>query len=378
MLAIDDPTRPLSPDLLTSPGGFAWWYADLRDEHGSGLVLIWSFGLPFLPGYAAAERAGHPELPGARPSLNVAVYERNALVFYQLSEHAPAECRWDPAASRWTFGRSHFVTEDLPDGRRALRVTLDCDVPASPERLTGTLEIIGTAARALRSRVAPVPVGGARHLWTPLIVPAVGHAKLSVGPRPLLDLSGTAYHDRNGGSVALHRLGMRHWLWGRVALPGEERVYFVCYPRERTRAPLVVALAFHEDGRIDEIVGAKATRSGLRLARFGMHWWANLTLARPDGTPWLEVRSAPPTDDGPFYLRTPLGARTPEGLHGQGIGELCRPDRVDRPLERPFVRMRVHQTAGANSPFLPLFTGRREGRVTRLLSQLGPSARASR
>jgi hypothetical protein len=378
MLAIDDPTRPLDPTLLTRPGGFAWWYADLRDERGSGLVLIWSFGLPFLPGYAAAERAGRAELPRARPSLNIAVYERDALVFYQLTEHAPADCEWDPPTSRWRFGRSTFVTEDLDGGKRALRIALDCDIPASNERLTGTVEVLGTAARNLQSRVAPVPADGAPHVWTPLILPAIGHATLFVGARRLLELTGRAYHDRNGGSVALHRLGMRHWLWGRVAFAGEERVYFVCYPRERAKLPLVVALTFHEDGRIEELVGATATRRGVRLARFGMHWWSHLVIARADGTPWLDVRSAPPTDDGPFYLRTPLEARTGEGARGQGLGELCRPDRVDRALERPFVRMRVHQTAAPNSPFLPLFTGRREGRVTRLLSQLSSAAREAR
>jgi hypothetical protein len=369
MLAIDDPNRPLARDLLTRPGGFAWWYADLRDDAGSGLVLIWSFGLPFLPGYAAAERAGQPELPASRPSLNLAVYDRGALAFYQLTELAPDEARWDAAASRWTFGRTEIVTETRDDGRRALRVSLDCDVPASHERLTGTIEIVGTAARGFQSRVAPVPAGGAPHVWTPLIAPARGTARLEVGGRTLLAMSGRAYHDRNGGAVALHRLGMRHWLWGRVAFEGEERIYFACFPRDRAQAPLVVAIALREDGTHEELVGARAVRGGPRLARFGMPWWSRLAITRSDGTPWLEVDSESPIDDGPFYLRTPLVATTGEGARGRGFGELCRPDRVDRALERPFVRMRVHRPAGDNSVFLPLFTGRREDRVARLVTQ---------
>ena len=374
MLSIDDPTRPLARDLLSRPGGFAWWYADLRDDAGSGLVLIWSFGLPFLPGYAAAERAGNPQLPSARPSLNLAVYDRGALTFYQLTEFSPDQVRWDDAASRWRFGRTEIATVDQPDGRRALRVTLDCDVPASRERLTGTIEVVGTAARGFRSLVAPVPEGGAPHVWTPIIAPARGTARLEVGGRLLLAMSGRAYHDRNGGAVALHRLGMRHWLWGRVALEGEERIYFVCFPRDREKAPLVVALALREDGTHEELVGATATRGGMRLARFGMHWWTRLTITRSAGARWLEVESEAPVDDGPFYLRTPLVATTADGARGRGFGELCRPDRVDRALERPFVRMRVHRARGENSLFLPLFTGRREDRVARLFTHLRDAA----
>jgi len=375
MLAIDDPTRPLDPKLLTSPGGFAWWYADLRDHHGSGVVAIWSFGLPFLPGYASADRAGHAELPAARPSLNVAVYDRAQLVYYQLTEHAAEDASWDPEASRWTFGRTQIVTTELGGGQRALHLALDCDVPASHERLVGTVELRGTAARGLTSRVAPVPVGGAPHVWTPLIAPATGHAKLTVGGRPLLEISGRAYHDRNGGAVALHRLGMRHWLWGRVALDGEERIYFVCFPNERERAPLVVALTLRADGSCEEIVGARAERGGLRLARYGMPWWSRLVLTRPDGSVWLEVQSAAPIDDGPFYLRTPLDARSGDGERGYGIGELCRPSRIDRAIERPFVRMRVNRARAENSFFLPLFSGTRAGRVVRLLTQLAGTPR---
>ena len=53
MLSLTSPDTPLDRTLLDVAGGFAWWYLDLVDERGDGLVLIWSFGLPFLPGYAA-------------------------------------------------------------------------------------------------------------------------------------------------------------------------------------------------------------------------------------------------------------------------------------------------------------------------------------
>jgi len=42
------------PAVLRSPGGFTWFYVDLVDGQGRGATVIWSWGLPFLPGYARA------------------------------------------------------------------------------------------------------------------------------------------------------------------------------------------------------------------------------------------------------------------------------------------------------------------------------------
>src|SRR5687768_10564437 len=104
MLHIGDSATELDPQLLRAPGGFLWWYADLVDERGNGLVCIWSFGLPFLPGYASASRRGTPQLPEERPSFNIAVYERGKLVCYLLQEYEPSEVEW--ASTRWRFGRT--------------------------------------------------------------------------------------------------------------------------------------------------------------------------------------------------------------------------------------------------------------------------------
>jgi hypothetical protein len=65
--------------VLHSPGRFTWFYVDLVDDRGRGATLIWSWGLPFLPGYAQASRAGRPELPINRPSVNLVVYEPPAV-----------------------------------------------------------------------------------------------------------------------------------------------------------------------------------------------------------------------------------------------------------------------------------------------------------
>ena len=55
--------------VLDTPG-FAWWYLDVVDAEGTGLVLIWSFGLPFLPDPVA--RAGDRlDLPSPRDPKGV-------------------------------------------------------------------------------------------------------------------------------------------------------------------------------------------------------------------------------------------------------------------------------------------------------------------
>ena len=75
MIGLADPRGPLDRTLLDAPGGFAWWYMDAVDVHANGCVLIWSFGLPFLPGRGSSARRGAPRTPRSDPSLNIALYK---------------------------------------------------------------------------------------------------------------------------------------------------------------------------------------------------------------------------------------------------------------------------------------------------------------
>jgi hypothetical protein len=75
-------------------------------------------------------------------------------------------------------------------------------------------------------------------------------------------------------------------------------------------------------------------------------------------------------DNGPFYQRYLLRGRCGAD-EAYGVGEHVVPDRVDTDLLRPLVRMRVHQSDGPNSMWLPLFSGDSAGRVRRLLGRAG-------
>ena len=73
MLVIGDNASLPPGSVVQEPGGFVWWYLDLGDHAGDGVVVIVGFGLPFLPGVEGAGRAGHPVPALERPSVTVSV-----------------------------------------------------------------------------------------------------------------------------------------------------------------------------------------------------------------------------------------------------------------------------------------------------------------
>jgi len=350
MISLSDPGAPLDRALLGAPGGFVWWYLDLVDDRGDGAVLIWSFGLPFLPGYGVAARAGRPELPGRRPSLNVATYEGGRCTFYLLQEYAPEEVEWVAGTERCRLGASLLETR-LEGGRRRVDAHLDCALPGTSTRLLGTMSTSGPPMRHHAT-------ASSDHQWTPLLAAAPGAADLHVDDTLLLALAGRAYHDRNGSRRPLHDLGIGEWIWGRAAVGDTERIWYLLWPEDGAD-PLAIGLEVAPDGAVVGPFPLGVERHEPRRGRYGLRWWARLQLTR-EGAPWTEVHHGRPVDDGPFYLRLPV-----QTSGGRGWGEVVRPDRVDRPWMRPFVRMRVD--GPDRSPFAPLFNGLASGRLRRLL-----------
>lgn len=361
MIEIGSTSRETDLALLRAPGGFAWWYADLVTPDGDGLVLIWSYGLPFLPGYADASRRGAPQLPAERPSVNLVAYSGGVPTVYLLQEYpGDAAPRPDPPGVQ-RIGGCRFA-RSVAEGRCTLDAEIDCPVPGTDARLTGHVRVRGVARApdAAGSRSA-----GSTHLWTPMTGPAEGDAVLRVGGREVARVSGRAYHDRNGGSVPLHALGIGRWMWGRFPLEGREAVYYLLWPRGGG-APECLGVVVGGDGGTERVAGLEVELGPERRSYAGLRWPERIVL-HARGRPWLEVRHRALADVGPFYLRLLSEGAVPGGERAVGWGELCVPDRVDLPVHRPFVRMRVHRVGAANSVWLPLFTGPRERRVGRLL-----------
>jgi hypothetical protein len=292
----------------------------------------------------------------------VAVYRQGAPAFYLLQEY-PAEAGVAPTlAHEQRVGRSVFG-RTLDDRRCTLGAALDCDLPGTRARLTGTLRVEGVARAPETDGAEDV----APHLWTPLTGPATGTLRLELDGRPFAEVSGRAYHDRNAGRVPLHDLGIDRWMWGRFPLADRELVYYLTWPRGAD-GPIHFGVEIGADGRTTRT--PLEVELGRERRSFGGLPRPERIVLRAAGSPWLEVVHTRVVDAGPFYLRMLSEARTATGESAVGWSELCRPDRVDLAAHRPFVRMRVHQASGRNSMWLPLFTGPRAGRVGRLMRHI--------
>lgn len=368
MIEIGDTRSGSLPDPQQPSGGFAWWYVDLVTPAGDGAVLIAAHGLPFLPGYAAAARAGRPSSPASRPSLNLVAYRRGVPIVYLLQEYPPAQGRAEPDG--WWLGRSRIVCT-ASGGRMRLRAELDCPVPGSRERLTGWLEMEG-AARGPDPDAAPAR--RAQHRWTPWTGPAAGELRLRLGGREVAAVRGRAYHDRNHAARPLHRLGMERWIWARFPLAERERIVYLLQAADGA-APRCIGLDIDDDGTSHHLHGLRMIARGHRRLPMGPPLPREITLLQ-DGRVWATLHTGKLADAGPFYLRFLCDLTTAAGESARGWGEVCAPERVDLPLHRPFVRMRVHRTGRRNSLWLPLFSGPRRGRVGRLVRHALNGARA--
>ena len=342
MLSLSDPRTPLPSDLLDQPGAFLWWYVDVRGEGGDGLVLIWSFGLPFLPDLSGA--------PRSRPSINLATYRRGRPDLYLLQEQDPDRVSWDPQG-RWAFEDSRLWWE-RDEHRLRLHAELDLEVPGSDDRLAARIELEGA-----RARLEGTPEPG-EHAWAPLTGVSTAQATLRHGSWSQT-LQGSGYHDRNACTRPYAELGVRDWVWGRAALGDRQLIWYLVEGEGREDRVVMV----EADGRVRDLGRPRVKLPGTRRDLYGLRWAPRIELEL-DGE-HIEIVQDPPAEHGPFYLRHPVSASGSLGA-GTGWGELVSVDQLHRPWQAPFVRMRVHRRR-EDSFWLPLFTGPRAGRLSRLL-----------
>lgn len=349
-----------SPETYKSAGGFVWWYLDLRDNNGNGLVLIWAFGLPFLPNYADLARLGKAQTPIERPSLNISIYSNGKLDFYLLQEYSPDEC--DPTPHKWRFGETR-IDFDTDGDSATLLINLSCQVPNASDRLEGRIHFAGPLRQG--SSGTPDPA----HQWTPIIVAAEGSADLNFG-ETTYTIKGRGYHDRNAGTAPLHDLDIDKWWWGRLAFPNFDLVFYVLISKSDP-APLFLALKVDRTGKTVLMDEVKIDLTDFQRSLYGLKWPRKIHLRLPELSS-IEVRNKYKIEDGPFYQRFMCDAiDINSSVEGYGFVEQIVPDKVDTNWLRPLVKMRVHKTAGPNSMWLPLFTGPKESRFSRLLQ--GPT-----
>ena len=363
LITLSPPTRSLDRALLDRPGAFAWWYVDLVNDRGDGAVIIWSWGLPFLPGIASSARRDRPVVPRSRPSLNVALYKDHKLDAYMLREFAPEACQWHACDHRWSFEDNTMAIEREGD-RVRLTIDLDSAIPGTHERWRGRIEAHGVARRAVsedqRRGVDE------HHDWSPVMIGATAHVDVcAAGVRYAFEAR--AYHDRNGGVAPLHDLGFERWIWGRLPrADGGESIYYILWPRGGGE-PTSLGLEIDAEGHTTRLDDLELRTSRTRRTMAGMRWSRSWEIWH-EGALWQRVKAHSIVDNGPFYLRFFIHATNAHGASTWGIGESCEPDRVDMMRHRPLVSMRVQQPSDArDSMWLPLFTGPRSGRLGRLV-----------
>jgi carotenoid 1,2-hydratase len=356
MLAIGAAEQALTQGALDAPGGFLWWYLDLVSPSGDGLVLIWSFGLPFLPGRESASRRGQGVAGREQPSIAISIYRAGRPQFYLLHQVEAGDASVDLATGDVRLGDSAFRSFVDARGDRHVEIALNVPVP-------GAGRLVGTASA--RGRALRVPgAAAADHVWSPLTVTADASAKLSLDGAPFVDLRGRGYHDCNGSTLPLSSLGIHEWGWGREAQGDVDEVHYVLWP-EGGGAPTAHLLRLHLSGEV-EVEEAELIEADRRVGWFGLPWRGRLLLRGRSGRE-RAVQAGPVVDDGPFYLRS---------LLGQGMAEWVRPSRVDAWWSRPFVRMCV-QRRERNSVLLPFFTGDRATRWRRLVGLGSPALQGS-
>ncbi len=367
VIQVGSPTPRSTLRRLETPGAFAWWYVDCVDDNGNGVVAIWAWNLPFLPGLASAERRGELHVPRQRPSLNLAVYKEGREVAYVLQELDEHQASWD-GGSTWTFGRSVIRRND--GARTTLSLKLDLPVAGGDERLRAQIDLHGAPTRS------PVASEGAPHVWTPVVAAARGTFAVSVGRKEVVRGAGRAYHDRNEGDVPFGQIGVKQWEWARAPLQDRERIVYVLSGDDGAE-PTVVGVDAMTDGTL-QVVEGLSFRGRTQRTLYGMSYRPNLGIDR-DGQPWLDVRNDARTDDGPFYLRfvtrsVAWDSGIPQSV--RGVSEVIRPDRIDLARHRPLVSMRVVSGRKRPSMWLPLFSGTREDRLSRLFRWWAPTSRA--
>lgn len=263
---VGPPDVPIDRARLTGTG-FAWWDAQIVDEHGNGVILWWGYGLPearLIGGFSA------PAITA--PSLAVLVIAGGAPSFWLHQRYDEQDADWEVPAGRWRFGGTQ-IEASRDAHAQVLIARIDCALPGTRLRLTGHLEMGGVPRRASSDTLR------GDDEWAPLMGPGEGRAILSVGGEARFHLKGRAHHHRHGRSLGLEDEG--RLVWGHAAFPDHTRAFQVRLSSEG-----------HSEatGAIVSVDGRTEIARNLDVEVDGdISAWSRLTLRRGD-EPWLQVQ----------------------------------------------------------------------------------------
>lgn len=331
---------PSPPRLLHTPpegpGAFAWRYLDLVDPAGDGVVLIWGWALPFL--------APNPNDPATKhPHLNVIAYQKGVPVLYHLEVFDPAEVRIQDRG--WRFG-PNLLQSYNNGGCWQVHAALDLPIAGSSERILGNIYLKGPVAFGHPAAQGP-------HQWSILSAVAGASAYFQLPNKKILSFQGRGYHDENHCDRPLSALGIQDWMWGRLAEPDHERVYYRCVGQG---PEVALDIRLQSNGQLEYAPIQSWETSGFIGGR-----WA-FTAPRHVGVSSQAIQAGPIVDESMFYLRFGL-----KSAQGRGWGERVRPAAIQNALMRRLVPICITGATPQHS-LLPYFTGTRSDRFQRTFS----------
>lgn len=327
-------SRALSRELLDEREGFASWEAHVVDEHRNGAVLRWGFGHP--------EARTGDEPAREAPSLSLLIYAGGAPAFWLHQRYPEDRARWGAPAGLWRFGESQI--EALTDLKAQVVIArLDCALPGSRDRLTGTLDL---GAPPRRSE----PDGDDALDWTPLTGPGQGRALLQVGDKHHFHLIGRAYHHRHGQTERGAVLAT-----GFAAFEHEQRSYRLRYDDDGGLAATGVIIDSEGRSNVRELT-AELELEGDR--------WRRLVLRDEEGG-WLDVEIGEPVHERGAGRHLPTKSRAPMAIPAPGVLTVVEP-RPSASVTRAARRF-VHHEESRNPFAVRLETGAARDRWRRLL-----------
>jgi hypothetical protein len=311
--------------------------------------------------------------------LNVAIYRKGRLVDYYLLSYEKSGASYDrfhdedKTVESFRFGESTIRlnrTEDTCQVEAELRLP----VPGSNGGvLTGHFRGGGPVPVYAEPREVKPKIGqDEKHRWA-MICPGMSlTANWQWPDGESLDMSGSAYLDRNDSLVGIDQLGIKDWFWGRTHIGEKTFVWYLLEADDSSDSVASYGFEIGSDGTVVAVdITAETTAS--EQATFGMQRATRTTL-KSNGTLWLELAETSVIDDGPFYLRTQMRATAPDGQNGLAITESVKPSRVDLRRHRFLVQMRVLYQGRRSSMWLPLFCGPRDSRWRRLMTSWLPGS----
>lgn len=353
----------IHPDSLFADASavlsFRWWYVDVLDAEGNGVVCIFSEGLPFLPESATPRRE--------RPSVNIVLYEGGVEQFYLLQEFDASDMLYqtsqtdDGLVERWQIGAHIFQRKTL-NGVVAVDITLSTTSDTSlAHALHGAIRFEGALCQTL--------IGEAQcaHQWIPMVMNTIAQVQLDT-QLVSFDFEGRVYHDSNISTKPLTQLDIAHWWWGRVPFADGDLIFYLLWPTGDSESqPIQIALMVGDaESSLYPVSTTHIDKSYTSI--YGLthphHWQILLEDGRA-----IQVSVRSKLDDAPFYQRFLIDV-TLDGQTALGFMEHVVPTQLGIPWQQPFVRMKTHYKDQACSFFSPLFTGPQKGRWARQIQYL--------